>query len=382
MIKASKKGGHLLLSFRSEVQYAALGLKSVIFTFHHRLTEYISGLEMLEISQECLRLSTGSPELDELIGGVQRGLFYLFYGKKSLIEPLFQHMTVQGLADNERGKPTVVYMLLGNYRKERTNLGLEELAELIEDSGFHMWEALKRVQVFTASSADQQVLLVEGLIRLLMVDNNVSLVIVRGIYKLAKDDPRQRNRHVVYEEVQSSINHLRRICAERGIPIVASGRDSNIKNTMKPLPESSLFLRHCANIIVYLRGREKSSKYNRAFLIDHPFKPLGSVEYHYVVDYKMGRETKPFRMSYQEMIDRLRKEFKEPLRSENRRTAFEMLIQAWSDELGAMSYAESFKILDLMLMTSTLENRSILENIRKQLEEIVTRINHLEDASM
>jgi hypothetical protein len=337
---------------------------------------------MLEISQECLRLSTGSPELDKLVGGIQSGLFYLFYGKKSLIEPLFQHMTVQGLADNERGKPTVVYMLLGNYRKERTNLGLEELAELIEDSGFHMWEALKRVQIFTASSADQQVLLVEGLIRLLMVDNNVSLVIVRGIYKLAKDDPRQRNRHVVYEEVQSSINHLRRICAERGIPIVASGRDSNIKNTMKPLPESSLFLRHCANIIVYLRGREKSSKYNRAFLIDHPFKPLGSVEYQYVVDYKMGRETKPFRMSYQEMIDRLRKEFKEPLRSENRRTAFEMLIQAWSDELGAMSYAESFKILDLMLMTSTLENRSILENIRKQLEEIVTRINHLEDASM
>ncbi len=39
---------------------------------------------------------------------------------------------------------------------------------LVEDSGFHMWEALKRVQIFTASSADQQVLLVEGLIRLLM----------------------------------------------------------------------------------------------------------------------------------------------------------------------------------------------------------------------
>ncbi|MCB2171593.1 hypothetical protein KQH65_02515, partial [archaeon] len=275
-----------------------------------------------------------------------------------------------------------VYMLLGNYRKERTNLGLEELAELMEDSGYHLWEALQRVQIFTASSADQQVLLVEGLIRLLMEENNVSLVIVRGIYKLAKDDPRIRNRHVVYEEVQQSINNLRNICAERRIPIVASGRDSSAKTKRKPMPESSLFLRHCANVIIYLRKRGKDSRYNRAFLVDHPLRPLGSVEYHYVVDFKMGRETKPFRMSYQELVDRLRKEFQDPLRSENRRTAFEHLLQAWSDELGAMSYAESFKMLDLMLFISTLENRSLLEKANNRMDSFDRRIKRLEDALM
>jgi hypothetical protein len=109
---------------------------------------------------------------------------------------------------------------------------------------------------------------------------------------------------------------------------------------------------------------------------------LDSVEYHYVVDLKMGRETKPFRQSYQEMVDKLRKEVQDPLRSENRRSAFELLIQAWSDELGAMSYAESFKMLDLMLTISTLENRSLLENLRKQIEQIDNRISIIEDASM
>ena len=346
------------------------------------MTEYLTGLQLLDQQTTEKNLSTGSPELDQLIGGMQRGLFYFFYGHKALMETLFQHMTVQALATNERGKPIVVYMLLGNYRMERTNLGLEEMAELIEDSGFSMWEALQRVQIFTASSADQQVLLVEGLIRLLMEEENVSLVIVRGIYKLAKDDPRQRNRHVVYEEVQSSINSLRNICAEKRIPIVASGRDSLAKTKRKPMPESSLFLRHCANVIIYLRRRSKGSKYNRAFLIDHPVKPLGSVEYQYVVDFKMGRETKPFRMSYQELVDKLRKEFQDPLRSENRRTAFDMLVQAWSDELGAMSFAESFKMLDLMLLISTLENRSMLEKITRQLESLERRITRLEDASM
>ena len=343
------------------------------------MTEYVTGQELMQRHQLASPLSTGSPELDKLIGGIQNGLFYFFYGEKQLMEVLFQNMTVKALVSNEKGKPIVVYMLLGNYRKERTNLGLEELAELIEDSGFHMWEALKRVQIFTASSADQQMLLVEGLIRLLMEENNVSLVIVRGIYKLAKDDPRIRNRHVVYEEVQMSINSLRNICAEKGIPIVASGRKSEEKTKLKPMPESSLFLKHCANVIIYLRSRKKGSKYNRAFLVDHPAKPLGSVEYHYVVDFNMGRETKPFRMSYQELVDKLRKEFQDPLRSENRRTAFDLLVQAWSDELGAMSYAESFKMLDLLLLVSTLENRGMLVKVSDELERLNSRISRLED---
>jgi len=346
------------------------------------MTEYYTGQELLNRYTAENQLSTGSPELDQLIGGIQRGLFYFFYGEKTLMEILFQHMTTRALAANEKGKPVVVYMLMGNYRKERTNLGLEELAELVEDSGFHMWEALKRVQIFTASSADQQVLLVEGLIRLLKEENNVSLVILRGIYKLAKDDPRIRNRHIVYEEVQMSINSLRNICAEKRIPIVASGRTSEEKTKLKPMPESSMFLRHCANIIIYLRGRKKDSKYNRAFLVDHPLKPLGSVEYHYVVDFKMGRETKPFRMSYQELVDKLRREFQDPLRSENRRTAFDHLIQAWSDELGAMSYAESFKMLDLMLMISTLENRSMLDKMTSQLEVVNRKLSRLEDGQV
>jgi len=346
------------------------------------MTEYVTGLQLLDQQTAEENLSTGSPELDQLIGGIQRGLFYFFYGHKTLMETLFRHMTVQALATNSLGRPIVVYMLLGNYRKERTNLGLEELAELMEDSGFHMWEALQRVQIFTASSADQQVLLVDGLIRLLMEETNVSLVIVRGIYKLARDDPRVRNRHVVYEEVQQSINSLRNICAEKRIPIVASGRDSTAKTKRKPMPESSLFLRHCANVIIYLRKRKRDSKYNRAFLVDHPLRPLGSVEYHYSVDFKLGRETKPFRMSYQELVDKLRKEFQDPLRSENRRTAFELLVQAWSDELGAMSYAESFKMLDLMLLISTLENRSMLEKLMRQLEGLDRRVKRLEDASM
>jgi hypothetical protein len=118
-----------------------------------------------------------------------------------------------------------------------------------------MWEALRRVQVFTASSADQQYNMMQDLLGYLRDGSNVSLVLVRGMYKLAKDDARQRDRHRVYEEVQRSINDLRQLCAERCIPLVASGRVIKPRFSATPVPESSMFLRHCANVIIYLRRR-------------------------------------------------------------------------------------------------------------------------------
>ncbi len=345
------------------------------------MSEYVSGLEDFLSQLGETPLSTGSPELDDgLIGGVRNGMFYFFYCKeKELIENLFQHLVVNALKPNEKGLPLVVYMLCGNYRKERTNLGLEELAELIEDSGFYMWEALKRVHIFTASSADQQALLVDGLIKLLEKEANVSLVIVRGIYKLHLDDARVKNRQVVSEEVQRSIIHLKQTCAMRNIPLVASGRDVKMKGTVLPQPESSSFLRHTANVVIYLQRREKGSMWNWALLVDHPTRPPGSVEYRFVVKEELGRETKPFRMSFQEMVEKLRKEVKQPLVKKDRKTAFELLIETWGAELGAMSYAESFKMIDLSLLISVIENRKLHEEVKRKLQVVESKLERLEN---
>jgi hypothetical protein len=268
-------------------------------------------------------------------------------------------------------------MLLGNYRKERTNLGIEELAELAEDCGFHIWEAMRRVRIFTASSADQQALLTGELEGFLRDNENVSLVIVRGIFKLHHDDARKKNRHVVWEEVQRSIMRLRQLCMEREIPIVASGRETRIRGELLPQPESSSFLRHVTNVIVYLRRRGGESGFNRAFMLDHPLRAPGSVEYMFKVNEGLGRETKSFRQSFQDMVERLRKEFKEPLIDQGRKTAFDYLLEAWGSEQGAMSYAESFKMLDLILLVSVLENRSLLTEVMEKfsiLEERIKRV--------
>jgi RecA/RadA recombinase len=341
--------------------------------------DYVSAVELLHPTT-TRTISTGSHELDSLLGGgIRDGLFYYFYGKRRLVEELFRYLAVNALRHNEKGSPKVAYMLMNNYRKERVNLGIEELAELAEESGFHIWESMKRLRMFTASSADQQALLAEELDEFLRGEENVSLVLVDGIFKLHHDDARKRERHRVREEVQRSIVRLRQQCMERGIPMVSSGRQTRRKGSLMPQPESSSFLRHTANVIVYLRARQRGSLYNRAFLLDHPIRGPESIEYRYRVEEKLGRETRPFRQSFQETVERLRKELRDPLIDTGRKAAFDHHLEAWASELGAMSYAESFKLMDLMLIVSILENRRLLEEVLERLDLYEERLRRLAD---
>ena len=94
----------------------------------------------------------------------------------------------------------------------------------------------------------------------------------------------------------------------------------------------------------------------------------------------MGRETKPFRQSFQETLGRLRREFKQPLVSKNRKTAFELLVKAWGAELGAMSYAESFKMLDLGLLVSVIENRRLHEEFKRTIRVLESKVKRLESS--
>jgi len=215
-------------------------------------------------------------------------------------------------------------------------------------------------------------------LKVLEREEKVALVLVRGIFKLHNDDARIKNRYVVREEVQKAITGVSQLCAFRGIPIVASGRPRK-KTTLLPKPESSSFLRHLANTIIYLRKRKNGSFYNRAFLLKHPAKSSGSTEYAFELNIKLGRDTPPFRQTFNDLVARLRREFQEALLRIERREAFDLLIGAWSAELGAMSFAESVKLLDLLLLVAAVENRSQCEKLLKKIQVMDNRIASLEE---
>ncbi|MCW4051466.1 MAG: hypothetical protein NWE89_17225 [Candidatus Bathyarchaeota archaeon] len=342
------------------------------------MSGFVTGLQ-LQADNEAQPVSTGSPELDTLTGGIRRGLFYLFYGEKPLIENLFLHVLTNALElRSQVDRPVAVYMVCGNYRKERTDIGTDNLMELMEASGFHIEEALRRVHILTASSADQQGFLVDELEALLESEHSISMVLVRGIFKLHRDDARQRNRHVVREEIQHSIIRLRQLCASHNIPLVASGREVKTRRLL-PQPDASSFLKHTANIMVYLRERGKKGRYNRAFVLKSPTRNLSSLEYSFVVNDELGRTTPPFRQSFNERIGMLRKEFQEAVVRPERREAFDRLVEAWSGELGAMSFAESMKMLDLMLLVASVDNRAVIEELRFRNQRLEKKLNALEE---
>jgi hypothetical protein len=341
------------------------------------LSGFVTGLQ-LNVQDGTRPVSTGSPELNELTGGIRRGMFYLFYGEKPLVENLFLHVLANALEPRMRGQhPVAVYMICGNYRRERTDIGTDLLMELLEDFGYGIEEALRRVYIFTASSADQQGFLVDELEKLLQHEDDVSLVLVRGIFKLYHDDARQRNRHVVAEEVQRSIIHLRQLCASHGIPLVASGREVKTRRLL-PQPEASSFLKHAANVIVYLRPRVREGRFSRAFLLKSPTRNPSSVEYSLVVNREMGRTTPPFRQNFDERIEMIRREFRDAVVSPDRRDAFDALVGAWAAEMGAISYAESVKLMDLMLLVATVDNRAVIEELRRGYERLSLRVAALE----
>jgi hypothetical protein len=46
-----------------------------------------------------------------------------------------------------------------------------------------------------------------------------------------------------------------------------------------------------------------------------------------------------------------------------------------------MSYAESFKMLDLILLVSVLENRRLHEDVKRKLQVLESKLNRLESSS-
>ena len=92
----------------------------------------------------------------------------------------------------------------------------------------------------------------------------------------------------------------------------------------------------------------------------------------------MGRLTQAARASFQDYLQRMRTEYKEALVSKGRREAFDRLVEAWSSELGTISYAESLSLMDLILLTGEVDNRAFLEALRLKLDDLDHRLNEAE----
>jgi hypothetical protein len=222
-----------------------------------------TALSLLQRREGIDALGTGSPELDGLIGGLEPGLFYLFYGSEDggLPDELLLRLLVEAAA---RGR--AVYVVCGNYRRSRTVLDSERLLSLIDGAGLDPDDALSRIHVVCAFSERHLIRAPDLVEEVLGRVDGVALVAVQQLAKLfhgrlalRREDP---------SEFTGVVSRLRELCFERGVVLAASCRPSG-RGRPAPEPEGRSFLRHAANAIVYLRAPRRGGTVS-AYLVKHP----------------------------------------------------------------------------------------------------------------
>lgn len=223
-----------------------------------------TALSLLRRRGDFRSLSTGSPELDRLTGGLDPGLFYLFYGDE---EDGLPDRLVHGLLVEAVKEPgaRAVYVVCGNYRRSRTVMDNELLLSLIDAAGLDIDDALSRIHIVFAFSERHLIRvprLVEGVLE---EGEGFTLVAVQQLTKLFYGE--RALRHEDPAEFTGVVSRLREMCSEAGIVLAASGRPTGSRRPI-PAPEGGTFLKHAANAIFYMREARRGPM--TAHVVKHP----------------------------------------------------------------------------------------------------------------
>jgi len=120
---------------------------------------------------------------------------------------------------------------------------------------------------------------------------------------------------------------------------------------------------HLANVIVYLRPTPGGAA---AHLVKHFDRAQVGRRVEFGGNGGLGRITsESMRTLLQEQMVRLREKFRNTLKDEGRRSAFDALWPAWADEQGAMINSDIVSALDLLLLTAVIDNRREIEKLKR-----------------
>jgi hypothetical protein len=327
-----------------------------------------SALQVYSNRAEVSRLSTGSHRLDQLLSGIEPTMFYLFFGnpKERAPDRLLYRLMVEAVKPGE-ASGQVVYLLCGNYRRDRTTLDSELLLSLLEDSGLELDDALGRIHIIGVFSEAQLMNapdLVEELVR---EHDDIKLLAVQQISKLFYGE--KAIRHENPAEFTGVVSRLKEICTLHGIAMVASC-ESKRRRRLIPEPKGGNFLRHSANVITYLRvmkGGDVSAQLVKHFDKDRNGKRVSfSGE-----DDVLGRITKDsMRGRIQNAMTHLRTGYREALKDDDLQAAFDLVWETWNLEQGAMIYAQVVSSMDLLNLTGAVSNRREIEELRRRVDEL------------
>ena len=141
--------------------------------------EFTSGEEIMKKREKMMKITTGSTELDKLMGGgFETGAITEAYGQYGSGKSQIAHsLSVRVQLPQEKGGANGVAVYIdteGTFRPER-------IKSIAQDCGLDPQEALKNVKVARAYNSDHQMLLAEKIDDLIKQGVNVKIVIVDSL---------------------------------------------------------------------------------------------------------------------------------------------------------------------------------------------------------
>jgi hypothetical protein len=81
----------------------------------------------------------------------------------------------------------------------------------------------------------------------------------------------------------------------------------------------------------------------------------------------MGRLTRGSkRTRIQDYMKKMRNQYRAALKDDTLQEAFDQLWPTWSSEMAAMIYADILQVMDLILLTSIVDNRREIEKLKRK----------------
>lgn len=326
-------------------------------------TTFKSALQVYANRAEVCKLFTGSHRLDQLINGIEPSRFYLFFGSKedTVSDRLLYNLMVEAITT---GSSQIIYMLCGNYRRDRTTFDSELLLDLFEAKGLNVEEALNRIHIIGVFSEAQLMNAPNLVEEVVEKTGNVKLIVIQQISKLFYSET-----SIGFEEkteFTGVVSKLKEICTVNGISLVASC-EAKKKRILQPEPMGGSYLRHVTNVMVYLRtlsGGDISAQLVKHFEKERTGK---RVKLNGEEEKALGRITKDsMRGRLQDSMKHLRRGYREALKDDYMQMAFDQIWEDWNQEQGAMIYAQVVSALDLLNLTGVLANRREIEELKRR----------------
>jgi len=321
---------------------------------------FISALKLSQISKEVFYL--GINELDSLIGGIEKGKFYLFYGN-----PLFLRHFIHRILVKFSIEGKIAYINNTNYYSSKNFIDFDILALYSKMEGYEITNLARDVYFVAAYNELRQPKSVEELLKHI-AEEKIEVVIFDGINKFLDS---ALNRKVAFENLKLSFYKILRFCIERNISLIVTLEYEDLE------PRLPHFVLHFSHVAVFFRI--KGSRV-QACLIKHYAKDTNYKTS--IINFQfqeMGRITIPFREKYQAMLNSLQENLLPLIRDVEYKESFEQLIkEVWDYEYAAMANSGLPLVIDNLNLMANLHNKSKINLLKKMIEEKDQKIRELE----